>query len=780
MLANISRPSTPVCWRTVSSVLSRASSASVRSTSAIPVANRFVGRFGPSGPKRILPSSWDDLPEFTSSFPHVFAKYYEGIDIDEQVVALMVALTQLSRFKPDISSATNVSVAAGAMRAEAESAATAAGGGTPPPQASGTLPPVPTVQHYFGGTARIQALEEIILWLCATVSKQVWICVLLVSSIYSFATSTCTTTSVHTTQAILRLSECINAKNTFKLVNKALLTSVATTVQPPSSCPKIIVMKNRVGLHNVCIFSPVCRPHSYPFPQVRLHPSLKTPIVSALIEQNPVAFVVIKDGWAKLHPLHYGDLQVSDTVFRTQSFVHHDPLTQGWCVTQWQGEDVFDVIPSSTPEAMELQERAGQWHAEASAESRLALSLFDEKPPPKPVTVTCKKGHECVPFTYTKQHNCDLRSDPKFSPACLKRFSVGDQGYRCSACDYDVCLACYGASVGPALLEEVESSSDLLTMLVSLVAAVKNQPTDTSSSSFSMIDTHSLFYSVSSAIASGSPRPLDAVKASCSLITSVVPGSSMLSRQALRYLDSAMHPDLLPPAGTCRVVLPDWVIKAAMPQQSALMPLLFAGSPLICMPSFGWADISPLASSTFTFRISIPAACVLAHMRTHSSSATPTASTSESLADSTGLPRDVVITAVNELSTLGVLKMAFADGAGAESAVILANAWSGTSEAASDEFFSASSPLARFASPLGQMTDEFSSAPTPSTSRTAIGFVSSSPYSPPSHPALTSSSSIIRCSTPLRLLGNALFNLALPQRHPRLRVPLVRDATHQR
>ena len=64
--------------------------------------------------------------------------------------------------------------------------------------------------------------------------------------------------------------------------------------------------------------------------------------------------------------------------------------------------------------------------------------------------VTCKKGHACVPFTYQKHHNCDLRSDPKFSPACLKMFSVGDDGFRCSDCDYDVCLACYGASVGSA------------------------------------------------------------------------------------------------------------------------------------------------------------------------------------------------------------------------------------------------------------------------------------------------------------------------------------------
>ena len=430
---------------------------------------------------------------------------------------------------------------------------------------------------------------------------------------------------------------------------------------------------------------------------------------------------------------------------------------------------MFDVVPSSTPEAMELQERAEQWHAAASAESRLALSLFNEKPPPKPVTVTCTKGHECVQFTYTKQHNCDLRSDPKFSPTCKKRFSIGDQGYRCSACDYDVCLACYGASVGPALLEEVESSSDLLTILVSLVAAVKNQPTDaTSSSSFSRIDTHSLFYSVASAIASGSPRPLDAVKASCSLITSVVPGSSMLSRQALSYLDSAMHPDLLPPTGTCRVILPDWVIKAAMPQQSGLMPLLFAGSPLICMPSFGWADISPFPTSTFTFRISIPAACLLAHMRSHTSSAAPTASNSESLADATGLPRDVVITAVNELSTLGVLKGAFAGGAGAESAVVLANAWSGTNQVASDDYFSATSPIARFASPLGRVTDELSSAATPSTSRTAIGFVSSSPYSPPSHPALSSSSSIIRCRTPLCPMSNAFVELCPPSAPPTL------------
>jgi hypothetical protein len=57
----------------------------------------------------------------------------------------------------------------------------------------------------------------------------------------------------------------------------------------------------------------------------------------------------------------------------------------------------------------------------------------------------CQQGHTCLLWTYTERHNCDLRDDPAFTALCLRKLQVGEQGYRCDACDYDVCLQCYSA-----------------------------------------------------------------------------------------------------------------------------------------------------------------------------------------------------------------------------------------------------------------------------------------------------------------------------------------------
>jgi hypothetical protein len=483
--------------------------------------------------------------------------------------------------------------------------------------------------------------------------------------------------------------------------------------------------------------------------------SLKSEIVGVIRTSSPVAFVAVKDGWAKLHPLHFTDLERDDAMFASSKFVAHDPLTKGWCITKWENEDAFDVVPPSAPEAAALQSKADLWHASASPDARLAIESL--LPPKEPISVKCSNGHECLPFTYTKRHNCDLRRDAKLSATCKKSFDVGDAGFRCHSCDYDVCMACYGAVTGSASPPaEVETISDFLKLLVTMVSALKEQSSAAAASSASSsaaappkarLDTHSLFCSVASAIASGSPRPKDAAAAACALITAVVPGSSILSRQALRQLDAAMHPDVLPSLGTCHVTVPNWVIKAALPQQSAVMPLMFAGSPLICMPSFGWADVSTSPASS-SLRISIPAACVVAHMRAASASAPASSplppSSIESLADSTGLPQNLVLTAVEELKSVGMLKVASA----ADARVVLCSAWS-------DAGFSDCGEL----SPLnsGRSHDSLLNSPTfmnlPSRSEsessaastsTAMGFFSSTPYNPPSHPALTSSSTIIR------------------------------------
>ena len=485
---------------------------------------------------------------------------------------------------------------------------------------------------------------------------------------------------------------------------------------------------------------------------------------------HAIAFASINDGWAKLHPLHYADLQQDGVKFVRSEFTTHNPLTEGWVILTWEGQDAFDILPPTSSEAAELQKRADLWHAGAPLDSQLAMASVcpssvpssPSVPAPTPIlsfesfVVSCTQGHTCLPFTYTKPHNCDLRADPKFSSTCRKKFEVGDEGFRCIACDYDVCMECYGVkTAGARQVAESDTTCDLLTLLVSMVATLKNQseasaasPSPSASLPKVRLDVHSFFCSIASAIASGAPRPSDAVAASCSLITAVVPGSSMLSRQALAYLDSALHPDLLPASGTCRIILPDWTIKAALPHQSAILPLMFAGSPLVCMPSFGWADISPSPASAHPLRVSIPAACVLAHMRTLIALPPSSPSSVESLALATCLPQAVVVTAVDELKSMGVLKAASAAFDGdSDTCVVLANAWS-TEEYidSNEEPSSRSSQLSTPLSPTAQV-DDLSSAPT-RRNATSTGFVSSAPYAPPAHPGLASSSTTIRQRPP--------------------------------
>jgi hypothetical protein len=65
----------------------------------------------------------------------VFASSYEGRSSDEQVLALMTMLTQLSRFKCDVGKKENA--------------------------------------YYLGSSAQSQALEDIVMWLSAAAAKQV-------------------------------------------------------------------------------------------------------------------------------------------------------------------------------------------------------------------------------------------------------------------------------------------------------------------------------------------------------------------------------------------------------------------------------------------------------------------------------------------------------------------------------------------------------------------------------------------------------------------------------
>jgi hypothetical protein len=72
------------------------------SSNPAPIASRFAGRFGTFGPKRVLPSSVDNLPAFTSVFSEIFAAWQDGNSADEQTLALMMMTVQLSRFKSTV------------------------------------------------------------------------------------------------------------------------------------------------------------------------------------------------------------------------------------------------------------------------------------------------------------------------------------------------------------------------------------------------------------------------------------------------------------------------------------------------------------------------------------------------------------------------------------------------------------------------------------------------------------------------------------------------------
>jgi hypothetical protein len=74
-------------------------------------------------------------------------------------------------------------------------------------------------------------------------------------------------------------------------------------------------------------------------------------------------------------------------------------------------------------------------------------------------STSCPQGHACLLWTYTKLHSCDLRDDPAFTAVCLRDLQVGEQGYRCDVCDYDVCLQCYSSltAAAPALSAAIGS-----------------------------------------------------------------------------------------------------------------------------------------------------------------------------------------------------------------------------------------------------------------------------------------------------------------------------------
>lgn len=152
----------------------------------------------------------------------------------------------------------------------------------------------------------------------------------------------------------------------------------------------------------------------------------------------------------------------------------------------------------------------------------------------------------------------------------------------------------------------------------------------------------SFFAEVTNAIASGKDRSTTIVDSVTLLLSIAVPGAFMLSRHALTLMNTRLHPSNLL-SQVCRVTLPDWVCNATSSHSCVLLPLFFAGRPIIVMPNFGWADI--LLANT-PKQISVPCACVIAALLSHNA-----CSTINQLSDATGLPQMAVSECIELLLT---------------------------------------------------------------------------------------------------------------------------------
>jgi hypothetical protein len=92
--------------------------------------------------------------------------------------------------------------------------------------------------------------------------------------------------------------------------------------------------------------------------RVRAGASLETPVVGLLTMGKKFWFSKIVGSWAKLSPLHYGDLS-STASCNPKDFKPHDPVNAGWCLMKTaQGEVLLAdstyvpaTVPVSTPAA---------------------------------------------------------------------------------------------------------------------------------------------------------------------------------------------------------------------------------------------------------------------------------------------------------------------------------------------------------------------------------------------------------------------------------------------
>jgi hypothetical protein len=165
-MLQVYRPNSPVLeaqptisWRIISPSTSLPVVVPPPHADTLPLLSRFFGQYGEAGPRRVLPSSVEDLPEFASIFPETFFSHHKDKSKVERVVVLMAMMTKLSRF-----------TAATSHSSVASSAASSVGGCAAVDTIDQTAV---STEHYLGSAAHGQALEEVVKWLATAAAKQV-------------------------------------------------------------------------------------------------------------------------------------------------------------------------------------------------------------------------------------------------------------------------------------------------------------------------------------------------------------------------------------------------------------------------------------------------------------------------------------------------------------------------------------------------------------------------------------------------------------------------------
>jgi hypothetical protein len=151
--------------------------------------------------------------------------------------------------------------------------------------------------------------------------------------------------AIASSQTVPQQSPAFSVGDKVRLVNPVSRPATSAEVKAEAVMPPVIMQVSAGAALNV-----------------RYMNSLFSGVVGMLKAGEAFAFTHITNGWAKLSPAHYDELQQSANRCYPHRFVSHNPEVAGWCVMTFEGQDVFDqpsddtklaimkLVQSKTPE----------------------------------------------------------------------------------------------------------------------------------------------------------------------------------------------------------------------------------------------------------------------------------------------------------------------------------------------------------------------------------------------------------------------------------------------